>query len=68
MGSFIIEDIELRFESFCFEIREDVIKGFDNGGGLSVGDGSDNDGISGVIVGNEDVLVVLEGHCGKTTC
>ena len=68
MGSFIVEDIELRFESFCFEIREDVIEGFDNGGGLSVGDGPDNDGISGVIVGNKDVLVVLEGHCGKTTC
>ena len=68
MGSFIVKDIELRFESLCFEIREDVIEGLDNGGGFSVGDGPDNDGVSGVVVRNKNVLFVLEGHCGKTTC
>ena len=59
MGSFIVEDIELWFETFCGKVGENVVECLDDCGRFAVGKGPDNDGIGGVVVGYKDVLFVF---------
>ena len=56
---FVVQNVELRFESFAFEIREDIFESIDNGWGFAVWDGAYDDGICGVIICHENILFVF---------
>ena len=60
VGCFIVKDVEVWFETFGGKVGEDVVECLDDGGGFTVRNGSDNDGIGGIVIGHEDVLLVLQ--------
>jgi hypothetical protein len=46
--------------TFCGKVGENVVECLDDGGGFAVRNGSDNDGIGGVVLGNKDVVFVFQ--------
>ncbi len=68
MGRFIVQDVEFWFETFGGKVVEDVVECLDDGGGFAVRNGSDNDGIGGIVICHGDVVFDFQGHGWKTSC
>ena len=63
-GCLIICDVESRFVLLVFEFFKDIYEGFEDGCISGIFDGSCKDVVAVIVVGNEVVLVSIQGSCG----
>ena len=57
---FIVEDVESWFETLTLQIRKNVVKSGNDGGRFAIGDGSNDDGIGCVVIGDKNVLLIFQ--------
>ena len=59
----IICDVKSRFVSLVFEFSKDICEGCEDGGISCVFNGSCKYVVVVIVVGNEDILVPINGYC-----